>query len=68
MQVTVDTHNRDGAVLASQPRSQPAFSTTVYDAETHAADALIAQIISANLVEKTASKTAPRHLSRSKKH
>ena len=60
MQVTVDTKNRNGAVLASLPRAQPAFYTTVFDSESQAANALIVQTISDNLVEKTAIKLAPR--------
>ena len=47
--VTIDTHRRDGAVLATQTRTAPAYSTTVYDQELHAADAMIAKIIDANL-------------------
>ena len=43
MQISVDTHQRDGEVLASTSRSQPAFSTSIYDTELHEADALIAK-------------------------
>jgi membrane fusion protein (multidrug efflux system) len=49
MAVTVDTHQRDGAVLATTPRTQTAYSTDVYDNELRAADAMIAEIIEANL-------------------
>jgi len=49
MAVTVDTHQRDGSVLATTPRSEIAYSTDVYDNELHAADALIASTITANL-------------------
>ena len=49
MLVDVDTHKRDGAVLASKTRTQPAFGTSIYDAELHAADAMIAKIIADNL-------------------
>jgi membrane fusion protein (multidrug efflux system) len=53
MQIDVDTHQRDGAVLASASRTQPIFSTTIYDAELHQADALIAKIIADNLADHT---------------
>lgn len=49
MQVTVDTHDRSGIVLASSARKQVAYSTSVFDAETHDADVLIKNIIDANL-------------------
>ncbi|HSB97859.1 MAG TPA: efflux RND transporter periplasmic adaptor subunit [Spongiibacteraceae bacterium] len=49
MAVTVDTHQRDGSVLATTPRNAVAYSTDVYDNELHAADALIASTIAANL-------------------
>ncbi|MDB6062500.1 MAG: efflux pump rane protein [Verrucomicrobiaceae bacterium] len=68
MQVSVDTHNRDGAVLASKSRTEPAFSTTVYDAEAHEADALIAKIIADNLLDKTSTPTMPSNSRRHKKH
>lgn len=51
MQIDVDTHKRDGEVLASTARTQPVFSTSIYDAELHEADALIAKIIADNLAD-----------------
>jgi len=51
MSVTVDVnlHQQNGAMLAQQPRSQPAFSTDVYRQQLAHADAAIAQIIHANM-------------------
>jgi membrane fusion protein (multidrug efflux system) len=49
MEATVDIHDRDGAVLASVPRSQPAYSTPVFDADAREADALIGKIVRANV-------------------
>jgi membrane fusion protein (multidrug efflux system) len=53
MAVTVDTHQRDGAVLATAPRTQAAYSTSIYDKELEAADKLIADIINANLIDES---------------
>ena len=47
--VTVDLHNQQGAVLAQQPPTKPAFSTDVYQQQMEKADDLIAQIIHANM-------------------
>jgi membrane fusion protein (multidrug efflux system) len=58
MSVVVDTHQRDGAVLASAPRAQAAYSTTIYDKELEAADKLIADIIKANLIDESARTSA----------
>jgi membrane fusion protein (multidrug efflux system) len=49
MAITVDTHQRDGVVLSTTPRTQTAYSTDVYDNELRAADEMIAGIIAANL-------------------
>lgn len=57
MQVRVDTHDRNGAVLASTARTAPIYSTSVFAAEMHEADALIQQIIDANLVVDTPAAT-----------
>jgi len=54
MQVSVDTRNRDGNVLADRSFAEAAFSTPVFDAELHNADALIADIIATNLVKPLA--------------
>src|SRR5690606_34205555 len=54
MQVSVDTRNRDGNVLADRSFAEAAFSTPVFDAELHNADALIADIIATNLVKPSA--------------
>ena len=48
MRVSVDTHVRDGATLATRPRSDPAYATSVFEAQAQAADSLIAHIIDAN--------------------
>ena len=58
MMVIVDTHNRDGAVLAQSSRTQPAFTTPVFDRELHEADALIESIVHKNLVAE-AGQSAP---------
>jgi membrane fusion protein (multidrug efflux system) len=68
MQITVDTHNRDGLALASKPRAQAAFSTDVYASEAHTADALIAKIIGDNSVEKMPPVAAPTMPRRRAKH
>ena len=74
MQVTVDTHNRDGAVLASATRHAPAYSTSVYEAEMHEADAMIKSIIDANLhtdatpISNTARNTARGAIAHRRKH
>jgi membrane fusion protein (multidrug efflux system) len=47
MRVTVDTHQRDGTVLAALPMSQP-FSTPVYDPGDDPLDGVIDGIIKAN--------------------
>jgi membrane fusion protein (multidrug efflux system) len=47
MRVTVDTHHRDGAVLAALPMSQP-FTTSVYDPGDDPLDGVIDGIIKAN--------------------
>ena len=48
MEATVDIHDRSGPVLASAPRTTPAYSTPVFDADAHDADALITKIVRAN--------------------
>ena len=48
MQVNVDTHQRQGAVLAAEPNRQERYATAVFDAQAHEADALIARVIDAN--------------------
>jgi membrane fusion protein (multidrug efflux system) len=49
MEATVDIHERDGPVLATVPRTQPAYSTPVFDADARDADALIGKIVRANV-------------------
>jgi membrane fusion protein (multidrug efflux system) len=51
MSLTVDVnlHDRSGPTLAQQPPTKPAFSTDVYAQQSAKADALIAQIIHANM-------------------
>ncbi|MFO1420279.1 MAG: efflux RND transporter periplasmic adaptor subunit [Candidatus Competibacteraceae bacterium] len=48
MRVTVDTHQRDGAVLATEPNGRERYATPVFEAQAGEADALIARIIEAN--------------------
>ena len=48
MRATVDTHDRNGSVLAAQP-GKDGYTTPVFDAQAREADALIARIISENL-------------------
>jgi membrane fusion protein, multidrug efflux system len=59
MAVTVDTHQRDGSVLATTPRASVAYSTDVYDNELHTADALIAATIAANLGDASTTNATP---------
>jgi membrane fusion protein (multidrug efflux system) len=47
--VTVDLHDQQGAMLALEPPTRPAFSTDVYQQQLHKADDLIARIIHANM-------------------
>ena len=47
--VTVNLHNQQGAMLALEPPTKPAFSTDVYQQQLGLADELIAQIIHANM-------------------
>ncbi|HEX8778133.1 MAG TPA: HlyD family efflux transporter periplasmic adaptor subunit [Rhodanobacter sp.] len=47
--VEVNLHDQSGPMLAQQPPAQPAFSTDVYEQQANKADALIAQIIHANM-------------------
>ncbi|MDO1529619.1 efflux RND transporter periplasmic adaptor subunit [Fulvimonas sp. R45] len=49
LNVDVDLHDQNGPMLAQQPPTQPAFSTDVYEQQAHKADALIAEIIHANM-------------------
>jgi membrane fusion protein (multidrug efflux system) len=49
LDVTVNLHDQDGPMLAQQPPTQPAFSTDVYEQQAAKADALIAEIIHANM-------------------
>jgi membrane fusion protein (multidrug efflux system) len=46
---TVDTHQRDGALLAAAPRHSPVQQTSIFDAQLQAADALVASTIAANV-------------------
>jgi membrane fusion protein (multidrug efflux system) len=47
--VTVDLHDQQGAMLAPEPPTKPAFSTDVYQKQLAMADGVIAQIIHANM-------------------
>ncbi|CAG8863658.1 Multidrug export protein EmrA [Pseudomonas fluorescens] len=46
--VEVDLHDQSGPALAQQPRTQPSFSTPVFDAQLVEADAMITQLIHDN--------------------
>lgn len=46
---TVDTHQRDGALLAAAPRHAPVQQTSIFSQQLQAADALVASTITANL-------------------
>ena len=48
MEATVDIHDRSGPVIATVPRSAPAYSTPVFDADARDAEALITKIVRAN--------------------
>ncbi len=48
-EVTVDTHERGGAVLAQHPASKAVAQTSVYSADFAAADKAAAAIVKANL-------------------
>ena len=48
MRVTVDTHQRDGAVLAPLPLTRRPFTTPVYDANQQTIDEMIDVILQAN--------------------
>ncbi len=48
MQVSVDTHDRGGAVLAQQPRSRPTYTTPVFADATAPAKDLIDKIVCSN--------------------
>ncbi len=49
LDVEVNLHNQSGPMLAQQPPAKPAFSTDVYEKQSGKADALITQIIHANM-------------------
>jgi membrane fusion protein, multidrug efflux system len=53
--VSVDVHDDSGAQLAQKPRSEPVLATQAYDVDRSAIDARIAQIISENQLEASAS-------------
>jgi len=47
--VSVDLHDQQGAMLAVEPPTKPAFSTDVYEKQLHQADDLIAKIVHENM-------------------
>ncbi|SEO32836.1 membrane fusion protein, multidrug efflux system [Luteibacter sp. UNC138MFCol5.1] len=51
--VNVDTHDRDGKVLAETPRTKPLAVTNVYEREMGEADQRAEEIIRANTVDAT---------------
>ncbi|SEW24997.1 efflux RND transporter periplasmic adaptor subunit [Luteibacter sp. 329MFSha] len=51
--VNVDTHDRDGKVLAETPRTKPLAVTNVYEREMGEADQRAEEIIKANTVDAT---------------
>ena len=48
MEATVDIHDRSGPVLATAPRSTPAYTTPVFDTDQHDAQQLIDRIVRTN--------------------
>ena len=48
MEATVDIHDRSGAVLATAPRSAPAYTTPVFDTDQRDARELIDRIVRTN--------------------
>ncbi len=50
MDTTIDTHDRNGPMLAKQPHPQADYTTNVYDDQADGVDALIAKIINDNTV------------------
>jgi membrane fusion protein (multidrug efflux system) len=53
LDVNVNLHDQNGPMLAQQPPTQPAFSTDVYEQQAAKADALIGEIIHANMAGGT---------------
>jgi membrane fusion protein (multidrug efflux system) len=51
LRVTVDTHDRDGRVLAESTPAGPVYSTPVYDSGSADVEALIDKIIANNRVQ-----------------
>jgi membrane fusion protein (multidrug efflux system) len=49
MDVTIDTHDRSGPMLAAAPPAQPAATTSAYDGTLAKADQLVRTIVQANL-------------------
>jgi len=48
MEATVDIHDKSGAVIATAPRSAPAYTTPVFDTDQHDAQQLIDRIVRTN--------------------
>jgi len=48
MEATVDIHDKSGAVIATAPRSAPAYTTPVFDTDRHDAQQLIDRIVRTN--------------------
>ena len=51
MKVAIDTHDRGGVTLASQPVSRVQYRTDIYAPQTAAVDTMINNIVSANAAE-----------------
>jgi membrane fusion protein (multidrug efflux system) len=49
MNVSIDTHDRSGPMLAEAPPAQPAVMTKAYERELADADSLVREIVQANL-------------------
>ncbi|HET8609749.1 MAG TPA: HlyD family efflux transporter periplasmic adaptor subunit [Burkholderiales bacterium] len=49
VRVTINTHDRNGPVLAQAPTDTTVYTTPVYDSEMTEADALVARIVQENL-------------------
>jgi len=60
MDVTVDTQDQSGKALADMPRSTPAASTAVFEAQERAADAEVQRVLATSLGRKlTTAANAP---------
>jgi membrane fusion protein, multidrug efflux system len=59
MQIDVDVHDQDGAVLPAKPPTEPLFSSDLYRQQLAEADARIGKIIHANSAPQAAATVKP---------